>query len=1303
MLSLLAASGLFAQPAGLTVQASSGNETRVSLQRAYPQTFSQTLADQPLTDEAALMRWVNAATAQQPTASETIPLSGLGAPSVHITASAYEDVRLEAALPESLAVHLATTPAVVENVGMERKKPSGTVVVRLLTYDAATQTLRRYSKIEAVITSQPDLNKTVACENSQLGVSNSVLANGRWFKFPVTEEGVYKIDAAWLTAAGVTGTVDWTKIQVFGNGGMMLPASNCNTRPADLQAVPVMRASDGVYFHANSLKNWTYDTVNNQWRHELNVFSTENVYFVRVDAAAQRLVQMATEPAQTNPQRLTTAEGRWFIEEDKDNIGGESGSGLDWLGTVVSGGGTYTPLDQVLEGLTNGLVRYRTRVVVRANPSPLVSIENASASILASYYAWAVDLNASTDIKATSLISSFSQPATAGVKQTVKIRLQNVENGPRAWLDWLEAIYPRSLTANNQYLRFVTPSDQVGETEFALSGFPSAPVVWDVTNHNAVVQLPVTESGGAYLIRLNLLTDVPREIVAFTTASTNILKPGTATAVTNQNLHGISVIPDFVIVTPSEFKTQAEELAAYRRQDGLTVEVVDIEHIRNEFGGGLNDMRAMRDYFKYLYDRDTAGKFRYVLFFGDGHYDYRNIKAKAGTLKNWIPAYETVESLDPETSFTSDDYFGLLDDYEGIWPWILNSYSGNERLDIGIGRFVVQTVTQANNVLRKIKHYENPSTFGAWRTRFTFVADDDIAGSRGSESDLHTQNADQVAELVDAYAPDINLNKVYAISYNPVITALGRRVPEARTDLLRAFDEGTLIWNYSGHGGSEELADEKLLVQDDVEGLTNFDKLTVLVTATCSFGHWDYNDKQSGAELMLLNSDGGAVAVFTTVRVVYTSREIDSLNPGLNRQLIWHLMTREPNGLPRRLGDALRLTKNTTAGAQDNNRKFNLFGDPTMRIGLPTQKVTVDQMNGQTMGDPNVTITLRALDHVTVQGRVLKADGQTDTAFNGQIEVQVFDAERYVRLRSYDKIPQYRVQKDLIYRGKVTVQNGTYNLVFVSPKDISYSNRTGRISVYATSANEDAIGNTEQFIVGGTSTTPIVDTKGPSVSLFLNDETFYSGGLTHAQPKLIVKLFDENGLNTVGTGIGHQLLLVVDGNEANAQDLGQYFTGDANSYQSGRVVFQLPELPAGRHTLTVKAWDVMNNATLATLEFVVGETADLKIRNLANYPNPTVGPTRFIVEHNQSAGKNATAELKIFTISGRLIRSIPTDELIPGGLLQGSTLQYQWDGRDENGDALATGVYLYKVRMGIETEDGAMQYAEQIEKLALIR
>lgn len=1269
--------------------------------------------------------------------STQVSLPSLVVPRLEIVASDFDEYVLPAGDADSALVSdLSQPPASLSGLGTHRKQPVVSLVIRAITYTEDTATIRRYKRLVTRIiyrgsdransAGRPFSQALTAASaavslNGHLRVDRSVLADGIVLKIPVTREGIYRIDRAFLSDAGLDpDTIDPDRLQVLGNGGAPLPALNSADRPVDLVQNPayVTGGGDGSFgendvllFYGKAPSGWTYDAENGQWAHYVNPFSVQNYYFLKVaDTDGLRLDSNPSFAALPGAERFSSVTGRLFVDFDRFNWSKQNGSGLTWVSNPIDATGRLDVVaDSLPPGFQGGLVTYQVQVAIRSNPvaSAVFSSSNAQLASIRTGIVQFDDTSASARLGQV----GFTDELGSGQPMNLSMTVQQGPNNPEAALDWVRATYDQQLTTSNGVLRFSTPAETSGALEFVLRGFATEPQVWDVTSPGGIRRLGVRAAGSDYHVQIEVQEGTPpRELMAFTDGSAMRLDGTAAHRVAPQNLHGIQEFPDFVIVTPAPFAPYAEELAEIRRQEGLRVTVTEIEKIYNEFSGGLVDMRAVRDYLRFLYDRAPSDPMRikYALFYGDGHFNYRELGAEPVELQNWIPPYETVDSFTPDQTFTSDDYFGLLDPEEGAW--IYRGFQQPvptspltepvDRVDIGIGRFTVQTEEEARTVLEKLKHYENPETFGSWRTRYTFIADDDLTGLSGTtdEQDLHLQNADVVAELIKDQYGEMNIKKIYASSFQREFRN-GFKIPGAREEILNALEEGSLLVNYSGHGGEEGLAQEGIFSAEDARTLTNFDRLAIFVTATCSFGWWDLASYQSGAEELLLNPDGGAVALLTTVRLVYTSPGLNTLNVGLNRQLARDMFESEENGQMRRLGDILRLTKNTRVGLQGNNRKFNLLGDPTMRVGLPStrHRIEVDALNEVDLAVEQGQ--LRALDRVTLRGRIMAGEA-LDNAFNGSVEVTLFDAERRIPIEEQRHMPTpyYTVREDLIWRGQVQANQGRFEATFVAPKDISYSNLPGRVSLYAYQNDRQAIGYNENFIVGGTSGNPPDDALGPQISLFLNDTTFVTGGLTSSEPRLIVKLFDQSGINTVGAGVGHEMLLTVNDDAQNAVDIGGAFRSEANSFQRGIVEWELSDIPVGANTLSLRAWDVLNNSATETLDFFVSEDEDLVLRNVYNYPNPTTGETRFIFEHNQPVGTSATVQVRIYTLAGRLIRTIETDEVLPGG-----ALQLPWDGRDEDTDPLSTGIYLYKLRVEVDDSEGGRQVSERIEKLAVIR
>ncbi len=1254
--------------------------------------------------------------------SENITLATGAAPSfVTVRESEFDELALPAP-GDSIPSVLLTPTAEVVGIGMMRKEYVGSVQVRVVDYDRERGVLRRYRRIVV------DVNESLAAVSRsttqsvggfsprvQNRATKSVLADGQVFKIPITDDGIYRVTRQLLVELGLQpDSIDPNRVRVFSNGGAPVPASNGDPRIDDLAELPVtvdgggdgsFAAGDGVVFFGQGPTGWIWDESDLQYEHYVNPFDLNSYVFVKVGVDVNKqLASPGLAPASPDAT-FNESTGRFFVDFDESNWSKDHGSGLTWVSNPIQTSGRLDVLtNQDLPGAVAGDLQISGVAAISSNPVTSVVFSRSGETVATVRAAFGISSRSDQPTTAASPFQ-FSLPHNGG-PLNLQMRVVEQINGPSASLDYLRVLYPRNNTAANGLLRLHSEGVS-GVVEHVLSGFSEAPVVLDVTDQSDIRRLDVWPSGSSFRTQVTVTGANPRELVAFAPSSAQELTGDQSVEVATQNLHGITSFPDYVVFSPAELMVEANDYATYRRRDGLVIEVVDMAQVFNEFSGGQVDMRATRDYLKFLYDRatDDATLLRYALFFGDGHFDFRKLRTGIEQGPNFIPPYATTETFNPDASFTSDDYFGLLDDDEGEWRYRGYGVSTTERLDIGIGRLPVKTPAEARAVFEKIKRYEDPATFGAWRARYTYVADDAFSGSSGAtdEGDLHMYNMDSVAEYVRANVfDDIDVRKVYADSFDRIFLNEAK-IPGARDAILNSIEDGTLIVNYSGHGGPSGLAQEDLFTRTDATELTNSDRLAVFITATCSFGWWDIDDFTSGAEELLLNPSGGSVAMFTTVRLVYTSASPTDLNPGLNRALNVALFERDENGLPVRFGDAMVQTKNSSVGLLGNSRKFNLLGDPTMRLGIPAASVVVDKINDVQVSD--AVGQMRALDRVQLSGQVRTHLGQPDATFDGTITLTVFDAKRRVPIKKYRWMPNryYEVREDLLWRGDVRVEGGLFAAEFVVPKDISYSNQLGRITAYARNETEHALGYTDNFIVGGTSENPPNDARGPTISLFLNDTTFVSGGMVGADAELIARFSDESGINTVGSGVGHEVLLVLNNEEAKAVDISSSFVSDENSYQNGTIRWKLDELPNGPNRLAIRAWDVLNNSGASELEFFVVEGEDLTVRNVYNYPNPMSRRTRFLFEHNQPSGTPAKVQIRIYSLNGVPLRTINTDEALPLGTLTAGPVQVEWDGRDDDFDRVATGIYLYKVRLEVDTVGGDHQVVERVEKIAVIR
>ena len=1270
---------------------------------------------------------VSTAAAGRAVVSHEVALASMVPPAVTVLAFEGEEVDL----PSGVDLTVLDGPtAEVVSVGERRRELVGSVSVRLLRVEG--DRLIRARRVLVRVPRPPVAARLAASgdDNPHLAVDRSVLAEGRWVKVPIPESGVYRIDRAFLRDSLGVEDVSVSSIAVYGTGGRILPALNSAPRPADLLEVASFVSGDALLFYAEGPEWW--DWQDGRWSHDISPFSRASYYFLRLDAPSPRRVGGGSFPNWSDATVVPRIEDRRYDEVDLANIErDDSGSGLDWFGPALDmGGSPLTRLDVTPAGAgASAPVTYRARVAAAASPSVTISMVKNGQALDSARPAAIFSTNTTGNLASDATLSAET---TLGSGLAVSFRVSGGRDGQDAWLDWVEAVVLRPAAAGaDGFVAFPTPGGQTGRFEVALSGFTSEPQVWDVTDAGAIRRLGVQASGGQYRVQVEATDPArPREIVAFNPAGSHVKTPlglsraadpedriaPAARMVPNQNLHGVAGTPDYIVVVHPDFRAAADRLAAHRQADGLAPLVVTTEQVFNEFAGGTGDMRAVRDFMKFLYDRAPSGQLpRYLLLFGDGHFNYRRI-ANQGARTNddppglsFVPPFETENMVSRTASYTSDDYFALLGDDEGEWEY--NS-TETHRVDLGVGRLPVRTASEAGTLVEKIIRYDSPATHGEWRTRFTFVADDQYPNSW--DDDLHVLNADGTATLAEQVDPTVTLRKIYGPAYPSIITARGRVRPQLTADVRASINEGTLVWNYSGHGGPNGLGDEDYMTPEIVASLDNADRLPIFVTATCSFGKFDIAHEQSLAEQILLRSGGGSVAMLTTVRLVYTSQNPDSaLNYGLNLVLTEEMLRRDAQGRPSRLGDALYRTKNTAIGAGRNNRKFNLLGDPAMRLGLPERGVAVDLPD-----------RFEAFAEATVSGQVLGLDGQPDPTYRGEVAVSVFDAERLVQLPAdacpdtracytdgpdEDLLGDYTSRVDRIYSGRASVAGGRFATTFRVPQDVSYSGLSARVVAYVLGEDgSDGVGQSTEATVAATAAARPADGAGPEISLFLDDSTFVDGGETTPDGVLVARLEDASGINTVGAGVGHELLVTLDGDVQDAVDVGRYYEGDLDTYRAGTVRVPLAALAGderlapGEHTATLTAWDALNNASTATVSFVVVDEG-LVVRSVLPYPNPTAGPSRFFVEHNQPVGTPARVQLRIYTLAGRPVRTIDGTEALPGNFLSDRTIQIPWSGLDDDGDRLGSGVYLVRLRMETDDPAGGTRVAERVERLAVIR
>lgn len=1229
-----------------------------------------------------------------PVFQESFPISGSVISSVTLSNTQYAPVtELQDKALAQLRSKIASTIDIHSTVGFAQKQPEAVIDFVPLRINPTTGVVEKLVAFTLNVTTSDIALKTTETTDVT-GVS--ALAYGSWYKISLTKEGIYKLDKAFLNSIGITGAISFSTLGVFGNGGGMLPESNAAFRYDDLQENSIYKfdangnnvVDDGDYilFYGQAPHRFEYKPSENTFRHQNNIYSDKTCYFISPDRGTGKFIS-TTASAPTENYSTSTYDIIQFIDQDKVNL---LSSGRAWYGDALD---IFNPERNYTfnfpDLVAGSFMQYR---IEAAGNSPSGSI---ILNLTANGTALPVDIVITQLVEGFTETYAYAELAESGfnpTSSTINIGLDfSGSSMSTAWLDYIELLCRANIKYAGSQLMFrdlqsIAPGRVTKFSVQAANGV----FIWDVTQQTDVKSMAYTVSGPN--LEFITPTDSLREFFvfeaddAFGSADLNFEQE-----IANQNIHNDTYFPDYIIVTHPSFLTEARRLAAHHYNvDGLDTLVVTTSQVYNEFSSGVMDASAIRDMMRMYYTRagaDAEKLPRYLLLFGDASFDYKNIAFADDENTMKVPTYESPESLGKAISYCTDDYFGFLDITEGD-----DIESSSEKLDIGIGRLPCETVEEAGQMVDKIIHYSSPESLGSWRNNLSFLADDE-------DYNTHVEDADALAVFMEVNHPVYNLDKIYFDSYQQIPGAGGERYPEVETAINNKLFTGSLIVNYLGHGNEQNWAQERVLSVDDINSWTNIDKLPLFVTATCSFSRYDNPGLRSAGESVLLNPNGGGIALMTTVRLVYASANYD-----LNSNFLEHLFD-TPDGINPRLGDAVRLGKNAVTSSGENNRKFILLGDPGVMLNYPKYQVQTKTVNGF---DITVyTDTLKALDKVTITGEVTDESGEKLTGFNGIVYPAVYDkpvlVNNLVNDPTFSGVGGYGpsepfafyVQKNALYKGKASVVNGDFSFTFIVPKDISYSYGSGKLSYYADNGAEDAHGYDTEVIIGGTADDAVADDLGPDVEVFMNDETFILGGLTDENPILLIKLSDSSGINALGNAVGHDITATLDENQQTLLKLNEYYESDLDQYQSGSVVYPLSDIAPGRHTVTVKAWDVYNNSGDGYTEFIVAETADLALSHVLNYPNPFTDNTSFWFEHNRP-GDLLDVKVEVFTVSGKRVITLQQQVVTDGYRVDSIT----WDGRDAYGDVIGKGVYVYKVSVKAASDNST---AHEFQKLVILK
>lgn len=1120
--------------------------------------------------------------------------------------------------------------------------------------------------------------------------SESVFRTGDFYKLGTTTAGVYKITNDNLKSLGIDpSSVQVKNIQLFGTLPGALPELNDDPRTDDLEEVAIYikggddgrwDSGDEIWFYSPGPNAWK-QTADSAWYRATNIYDDNKYFFLRVNGDAGSRVGQASSPGSydvSTDRYLSLVQ----IEQDRYNIlksEKEIGGGKLWFGDLFYK--TFRAKDYTAELGINNLVsglpvtlfigfasRSGVSTKLNVNLEGKINTINFSGLSLGGENT-AADYRTRTftvPADGNQLSLSLDYPEAAGMES-------------KGWLDYLTINALRTLEKQKgSQLIFRPEKSLTGNIRYVAAGLTQSSVVWDISDMFKVKQFAFSIDGSKAIF--NTDRNITSQLIAF--EPQDLLTVTTVGKVDAQNLHAASV-PDLLVVYNAAFKEQALDFANYRSQkSGITVLAVDVSQVYNEFSGGAQDPTSIRDLARMFYSRNP-GKFKNLLLFGNGSFDYRDIgvKNKDYTFNtNYIPVYEQESTLlHPIGTFPMDDYFCYLDPGEGTAP--------SSKMDIGVGRFPVNTASEAATIVAKIKTYETSADArGDWRNNLLLIADDYDEGS-----DDFQDQSESLAGRILSWDPVLNMKKIFADLYKQENLVQGERYPDVVSDINDAINKGVLIANYIGHGGTTKLADEELIDRQSVNSWNNQSKLPLFITGTCSFSVYDDPTVNALGRDCIIRPNGGMVGLITTTRAVYISP-----NEWIINKLFEYLITKS-EGSHRDLGTVLYLTKN--AHGLDDSKRFVLLGDPSMQLAFPKDQVNVTSINGKDIN--SIPDTIGALEKVHLEGNVADANGNLLSSFNGTATITVYDKQVVLLTRGNDghgTNTPITVRNNIIFHGKASVQSGLWKLDFVVPKDINYQIDSGKISSYAENGVSDAAGYSYDFLVGGESSNPVTDDQAPVITLALDDYSFQSGNTVGTTPLLLAKITDDNGINITGNSIGHDIVSKLEKESVNETILNDYYTADKDNSKAGEVRYQLQSLDPGNYTLELRAWDIANNKSESRIEFIVSDNQEKSIDHVLNYPNPFTTATSFMFEYD-SGNQPVEAQIAIFTVSGKLIKTI-TEQLSPIGKRFKTSV---WNGKDDFDGQLAKGVYLYKVKILGSTQPNGKRVISDFQKLVLLK
>ena len=1145
----------------------------------------------------------------------------------------------------------------------------------------------RYKKVESFIINYRFSNES---KNKKNSMQPSVMRNGDWYQFFVHESGIHKIDRNFLENLGInTQSIDPRKIKIFGHGGEMLTMQNTDNFLIDpiQNSIKVIGEEDGsfdsndyILFYASGPK--AYNSENNT---NLNLFENKTSYFLSIGSEDGFRISNLEEPVGESSSSIDFYTNYQFYENDDYNL---AKIGRRWFGDRFD----FENIKTFSFNIDNLIVEQPVNIkVIAAATSEIVT--TMSVELNGTQLSNMVFGSIGDPILATG--DSYSSNINLNSSQANITLTYNNNGNPAstAYLDYISIKAISSLNFNGGQLTFYNDdldfeSDIVS---YQISNSNNILSLWDISDISDISEISHNQESN---LSFKSFYSSSNKFIAYDGVDFYIPTIEDNPQISNQNLkeniffNSLNEIEpvDYIIIARSDMLFEAERLANINRdENGLNVKVVELQKIYNEFSSGNQDISAIRNFVRYVYNNSmNNNSLKYLCLFGDASYDY---KERIANNTNVIPSWNSLNSFSLSSSYVSDDFFGMMDPGEGMM-------TNSNKLDIAVGRILADSNSRAKDLVDKIETYYSENSFSDWRNKIIVVSDD---VDEPWENIIQSTSND-IADLITENKPFFNPKKILADAFNQETSSGGERYPEVKNQLINGMKQGALVINYFGHGGEDGLARERIFDKIDAADINN-DKFNCFVSVTCEFTKFDNPNRETAGEYLYWNKNGGSIALITTTRQIFVSVGVN-----FNLTLENYLFSLDSDSYTT-MAEALRLTKIDPSISNSDQRRLVFFiGDPAMKLSIPKPQIIITKINDIPLGEFESNI--RGLDLVNIKGNILNSDGQLINDYQGELTATVYDKEIERSTLGNDGttdnsgnpiLLDFKTLGETLFRGKSTIINGEFEFNFIVPKDVGMQVDFGKFSFYSKENNslEDKNGYDLSVLIGGINEEADEDNLGPEIELFMNDESFINGGITNENPNLIVKLFDENGINT-SSGVGHDIIAVLDSNDENSYVLNEYYQANIDDFQNGTINFPLSDISPGSHTLRLKAWDVYNNSSESEIEFTVfDENQDLVIENVLNYPNPFINYTEFWFNHNSSTTLNVT--IQVFTVSGKLVKTIlGTTESFGNNSF---SRDISWDGRDDFGDKVAKGVYIYKLNVRSESLNKSVS---KIEKLVIL-